>query len=109
MANWHFIAATPDYFATVANPSPLQHTWTLAIEEQFYLIWPLILLGPGGRVPAAPAPIGRADGIDSTLVAGVALAGAVASALAMACPHPGRGHLGQPGRTTGVTPGPRAC
>jgi peptidoglycan/LPS O-acetylase OafA/YrhL len=33
-----------DYFAQTAAPSPLQHTWSLAIEEQFYLLWPLVLL-----------------------------------------------------------------
>ena len=42
-ANWHFIAAGQSYFSTA--PSPLRHTWSLAIEEQFYLVWPLIVLG----------------------------------------------------------------
>jgi peptidoglycan/LPS O-acetylase OafA/YrhL len=44
-ANWHQIATGTGYFATTALPSPLQHTWSLAIEEQFYLVWPLLLLG----------------------------------------------------------------
>jgi peptidoglycan/LPS O-acetylase OafA/YrhL len=42
VANWHFIAADAGYFV---DDSPLLHTWTLAIEEQFYLVWPLIVLG----------------------------------------------------------------
>jgi len=42
-ANWHFIAAGQSYFSS--SPSPLRHTWSLAIEEQFYLIWPLVVLG----------------------------------------------------------------
>ena len=42
-ANWHFIAAGQSYFSS--TPSPLRHTWSLAIEEQFYLVWPLIVLG----------------------------------------------------------------
>ena len=42
--NWHLIYAHQSYFAQFSTPSPLQHTWSLAIEEQFYLIWPLVLL-----------------------------------------------------------------
>jgi peptidoglycan/LPS O-acetylase OafA/YrhL len=42
--NWHLIYAHKSYFAQFSIPSPLQHTWSLAIEEQFYLIWPLLLL-----------------------------------------------------------------
>jgi peptidoglycan/LPS O-acetylase OafA/YrhL len=43
-ANWRFIASNQGYFQTFAAPSPLRHTWTLAIEEQFYLLWPLVAL-----------------------------------------------------------------
>ena len=44
-ANWHFIAANQSYFALFLTPLPLTHLWSLAIEEQFYLLWPLIVLG----------------------------------------------------------------
>jgi peptidoglycan/LPS O-acetylase OafA/YrhL len=43
VANWHFIS-TSTYFAGDGVPSPLQHMWSLAVEEQFYLVWPLLLL-----------------------------------------------------------------
>jgi peptidoglycan/LPS O-acetylase OafA/YrhL len=42
--NWHSVFAHQSYFAQFSTPSPLQHTWSLAIEEQFYLLWPLVLL-----------------------------------------------------------------
>ena len=45
MANWHEIATTSSYWAIFDAPSPLQHTWSLAIEEQFYLAWPLVVGG----------------------------------------------------------------
>ena len=43
-ANWRFIASGQTYFALVSLPSPFRHAWSLAIEEQFYLVWPLITL-----------------------------------------------------------------
>jgi peptidoglycan/LPS O-acetylase OafA/YrhL len=45
VANWHFIFSGQSYFAQFGAPSPLKHFWSLAIEEQFYLLWPLIVLG----------------------------------------------------------------
>lgn len=45
VANWRFILTGQSYFAQFGDPSPFRHMWTLAIEEQYYLIFPCLLLG----------------------------------------------------------------
>jgi peptidoglycan/LPS O-acetylase OafA/YrhL len=43
VSNWWFIAQDSSYFARFGPPSPLGHLWSLAVEEQFYLVWPALL------------------------------------------------------------------
>ena len=42
--NWWQIFHNVSYFQTLGAPSPVEHCWSLSIEEQFYLVWPLLLL-----------------------------------------------------------------
>jgi len=63
VTNWFFIFTDQSYFATIERPSILQHLWSLAIEEQFYLLWPIALLGllklsGGRRAPVALVAVG---------------------------------------------------
>lgn len=44
-ANWRFAVSGTDYFNDGTLPSPLQHFWSLGVEEQFYLVWPWLMLG----------------------------------------------------------------
>ena len=41
--NWHLASAAVDYFAAEDGPSPVRHYWSLSAEEQFYLVWPVLL------------------------------------------------------------------
>ena len=76
VTNWRFIAAGQSYFQEFAAPSPVLHLWSLAIEEQFYLLWPLLALGGLGL--AARGRIGE------RAVIGLLVAGTAASAAALA-------------------------
>ena len=66
--NWWLVGHHRDYFESIGRPPLLQHTWSLAVEAQFYLVWPLILyfilkrLGKN-RIPFAALTIAAASGI----------------------------------------------
>lgn len=47
LANIHFAAIGTNYFTALAPPSPLQHMWSLGVEEQFYVVWPTLVVVVG--------------------------------------------------------------
>ena len=69
-ANWHFIAAGDNYFDQTALTSPLIHMWSLALEEQFYLVWPLVVLGLLQGLAVVAGPVGRLHRRGASLGAG---------------------------------------
>ncbi len=73
LSNWRFISEGVSYFDQFSAPSPIRHLWSLAIEEQFYLLWPIL---------AAGLLTWRRAGRKALCT--LALVGAAASALAMA-------------------------
>src|SRR5690606_29175485 len=64
--NWYLAEAAVDYLAAENAASPVQHFWSLSIEEQFYIVWPLAVMGL--------AWIGRHRGIPMRPMIGLALA-----------------------------------
>ena len=98
VTNWFLIFGQESYFESVGRPSVLQHLWSLAVEEQFYLIWPVVLavgLGLG------------ATRLRRRRVLTVTLVGAAASAVAMAVLYapgvdPSRIYYGTDTRATGL-------
>ncbi len=57
VGNIRFALTTGDYFSSIATPSPFLHFWSLGVEEQFYLVWPALLLVASWRRPRTGAAI----------------------------------------------------
>ena len=58
--NFFFWRTQQSYFANASAPFPLQHLWTLAVEEQFYLVWPVVLLATGVAASKRTRDLARA-------------------------------------------------
>jgi peptidoglycan/LPS O-acetylase OafA/YrhL len=56
-SNWYLIATHSSYFSRFAAPQPLDHLWSLAVEEQFYLLWPWVLLAGLVLIRRRPAAL----------------------------------------------------
>jgi peptidoglycan/LPS O-acetylase OafA/YrhL len=101
VTNWYLVWGHESYFEAVGRPSLLKHLWSLAVEEQFYLVWPLVLafaLSAGAVVTRWPRAMC------------IALTGAAGSAVLMALLYrpevdPSRIYYGTDTRATGLLVG----
>ena len=96
VTNWYLIFSQQSYFEQAGRPSPLRHLWSLAVEEQFYLLWPLLLVA---LLVAVPGQANR--------VLGMIIVGAVASTVLMAVLYepgtdPSRVYYGTDTRAAGL-------
>lgn len=93
VSNWYLIVREVPYFEQFEAPSPLLHLWSLAIEEQYYLLWPVVI--------AAVAGVGR-----RRLTAGLVAAAALSALWASVLHEPGteiaRSYYGTDTRLTGL-------
>ena len=101
VTNWYLVLGHESYFEAIGRPSLLKHLWSLAVEEQFYLLWPPVL--------ALGLSLG-AQRWRQRRVLFVALSGAVASALLMVILYrpeadPSRVYFGTDTRATGLLMG----
>jgi peptidoglycan/LPS O-acetylase OafA/YrhL len=97
VTNWYLIFSDQSYFEMMGRPSLFRHLWSLAVEEQFYIVWPLLLTGLMWL-------------LRPRLVLLVVLAGAVASAVLMALLYqpdvdPSRVYYGTDTRGVGLLAG----
>ena len=102
VANWRAIVSHHSYWDLFTSPSPLEHMWSLAIEEQFYLVWPLVV----GSLLATP--LARRRGPERTLLRAVLLLGlasALATTLLYSAQTTSRVYLGTDTRAAGILAG----
>ncbi|WP_412741468.1 acyltransferase family protein [Krasilnikovia sp. MM14-A1004] len=93
-ANWRFVAGQTDYLAAHAEPSPVLHFWSLAVEEQFYLGWAPVLL----LVAVLARRWGRSALPGIAVVAGVVTAGSFALNVRWTAASAPLAYLGSPSR-----------
>ncbi|WP_313405415.1 acyltransferase family protein [Aeromicrobium sp.] len=92
--NWVLASDSVDYLAAAEAPTAVQHYWTLSIEEQFYLVWPLLVL----LAVVLAARLGRSQKAVLAVVLGVATAASLAYSLWITQANPPAAYFVTPAR-----------
>jgi peptidoglycan/LPS O-acetylase OafA/YrhL len=88
VGNYRFILQGVDYLAPFMPPSPFQHYWSLGVEEQFYLVWPALMIGTAWLIRRARRRTRTQVASSKTpYLVVLALVGAVSFALSLAATH----------------------
>ena len=98
--NWHLASASVDYFAANDAPSPVRHFWSLSAEEQFYLVWPLLMVV--GVLIARRTGGARRGAI--TLVLGIATLLSLVCSIVLTASDPSVAYYATPTRAWGRYP-----
>jgi peptidoglycan/LPS O-acetylase OafA/YrhL len=94
VTNWHLVFAQESYFEAVGRPSLLKHLWSLAVEEQFYIVWPVVV--------AAGLAVLRRGGVLSMTILGAAASAALVVYLFEPGVDPSRIYYGTDTRAAGL-------
>jgi peptidoglycan/LPS O-acetylase OafA/YrhL len=92
--NWHLASTAVDYFAANDAPSPVRHFWSLSAEEQFYVVWPLLML-VGVLIARRTGGVSRGA---ITLVLGVATLLSLACSIVLTASDPSVAYYATPTR-----------
>jgi peptidoglycan/LPS O-acetylase OafA/YrhL len=99
LVNWHLIADAVDYWDRFGPGRVFGHLWSIAVEEQFYLVWPVVLVALAGRARRGGRPVTRTVAVAAAVAA---LASLLVALVLAGSPDPTRVHMGTDTRASAL-------